>query len=105
MIQSKKKKNETNTHSFGKSDDNSPVGPVLVLPLVGVELCPGGWVVGRGGRVPLLEKIEPTESLEVFIEEGILVARASLWDPEISSGLSSDEEDDGAKVPIEEPTG
>lgn len=52
----------------------------------------------------LFEKLEPTEPLDMLMED-ILVERPSLFDAERSSGLNSDEEDDGAKVPIEVPTG
>lgn len=47
----------------------------------------------------LWDRLEPPEPL------GILVERPSLLDAEISSGLNSDEEDDGANVAIEDPTG
>lgn len=72
---------------------------MLLLAADGAEAW---WEVG-----PLLEKIEPTEPLDELIEEDILVDRAgaSLWDPDINSGLNSDDEDDGAKVPLEDPTG
>lgn len=58
----------------------------------------------------LSEKMEPTELLDMIIEEeeeeeDILVDRASLLDPEISSCLKSDDEDDGARVPFIDPTG
>ena len=52
-----------------------------------------------------MERIEPTEPLEELVEEDILVDRVSLLDPEMSSGLKSDDEDDGARVPFEDPTG
>lgn len=38
-------------------------------------------------------------------EEDILVELDSLLDPEIRSGRNSEDDDDGARVPIEEPTG
>jgi len=53
---------------------------------------------------PLGENIEPTEALELFIED-IWVEKVSLPNPEIRSGLKSDDEDDGAKVACVDPTG
>jgi hypothetical protein len=41
----------------------------------------------------------------VLIDEDILDETESLLDPEISSGRNSEDEDDGASVPIEDPTG
>jgi hypothetical protein len=41
----------------------------------------------------------------VLIDEDILDEADSLLDPEASSGLNSDDDDDGARVPMEEPTG
>ena len=52
-----------------------------------------------------MERIEPTEPLEELVEEDILVDSVSLLDPEMRSGLKSDDEDDGARVPFEDPTG
>lgn len=72
-------------------------------------------VVAKGAETwevagTLSEKMEPTELLDMIIEEveeeeDILVDRASLLDPEISSCLKSDDEDDGARVPFIDPTG
>lgn len=47
----------------------------------------------------LLDKLDPPEPL------GILVDRPSLFGTEIISDLNSDEDDDGARVAIEKPTG
>jgi hypothetical protein len=41
----------------------------------------------------------------VLIDKDILDETESLLDPEISSGRNSEDEDDGARVPIEDPTG
>lgn len=49
-----------------------------------------------------LEKVEPTEPAAVLKEVDILVDKL---DPDKSSGLKSDDDDDGAKVAIEDPTG
>lgn len=56
----------------------------------------------------LSEKIKPIELLDLVIEEeeeDILAAMSSFLEPEISSCLKSDEEDDGARVPAVDPTG
>lgn len=82
----------------------SPTCPLLLLPVEGVELWPGCWIVEWGMGV-LLEKVEPTEPAAVLKEVDILVDKTSLLDPDKSSGLKSDDEDDGAKVAIEDPTG
>lgn len=77
---------------------------LLLLPVEGPEpeadCCTVEWVVG-----PLFEKVEPTDPLDVLIDEGILDETESLLDPEISSGRNSEDEDDGASIPIEDPTG
>lgn len=57
------------------------------------------------GTRPLFERIEPTDPLDVLTDEDIRVETESLLDPEISSGRKSEDEDDGARVPIEDPTG
>lgn len=54
---------------------------------------------------PAVDKVKPTDPVDVLIDEDILDETDSLLDPEASSGRNSDEEDDGARVPIEEPTG
>lgn len=75
-----------------------------MLPVVGPEPWAGcrtvKWRIGS-----LFEKVEPTGPLEVLIDEDILDETESLLDPEISSGRNSEDEDDGASVPIEDPTG
>lgn len=53
--------------------------------------------------LPPLEKIEPMEPLDKFSDDGIRVEKESLLD--VKSGLSSDDDEDGAKVAIEIPTG
>lgn len=58
------------------------------------------WEMG-----PAVDKVKPTDPVDVLIDEDILDETDSLLDPEASSGRNSDEEDDGARVPIEEPTG
>lgn len=47
----------------------------------------------------LFDRLDPTEPL------GILVDTPSLLVAEVTSGLNSDEDDDGARVAIEVPTG
>lgn len=79
-----------------------------VLPLLlpdegpepGADCCTVEWGVG-----PPCEKVEPIDPLDVLIEEDILDETESLLDPEMSSGRNSEDEDDGASVPIEDPTG
>jgi len=53
---------------------------------------------------PTVDKVKPTDPVDVLIED-ILDETDSLLTPAPSSGRDSDEEDDGARVPIEEPTG
>lgn len=57
------------------------------------------------GTGPLFERIEPTDPLDMLTDEDIRVETESLLDPEISSGRKSEDADDGARVPIEDPTG
>lgn len=75
-----------------------------MLPVEGPELwldcCTPEWGTG-----PLFEKVEPTNPLDVLDDEDIRVELESLLDPEISSGRNSEDDDDGARVPIAEPTG
>lgn len=68
------------------------------------------WEMG-----PTVDKVKPTDVVDVLVDEDILDETGSLLDPldetgslldpEASSGRNSDDEDDGARVPIEEPTG
>lgn len=53
---------------------------------------------------PLFENVKLTEALELLIED-ICDDKASLLNPDRSSGLKSDEEDDGARVAVVAPTG
>lgn len=55
------------------------------------------------GRGTLLENIEPTEELELFVED-TCDGNPSLLEPERILGLRSDEDDDGAKVTYVDPT-
>lgn len=76
----------------------------LLLPLeVEEDPWPICWEL-EWGILPLFENVEPTEPVELLIED-IRLENASLLDPDKSSGLKSDDDDDGAKVPIEDPTG
>lgn len=50
-------------------------------------------------------KVKPTDAVDELIDEDILDDADSLPDPEASSGRNSDDEDEGASVPIDEPTG
>ena len=52
-----------------------------------------------------MEKTEPTDSLDALTDDDIVAGAGSLLDPERSSGRNSEDEDDGAKVPIVDPTG
>lgn len=55
---------------------------------------------------PPFENVEPTDPLEVLIADDILADEVvSLMDAIYSSGRKSDDEDDGASVPTEDPTG
>lgn len=54
---------------------------------------------------PPLETVEPTDPLTVLSDEDVLAETESLLVPELSSGRNSDDEDDGASVPIDDPTG
>lgn len=49
--------------------------------------------------------MEPTDPLTVLSDEDVLAETESLLVPELSSGRNSDDEDDGASVPIDDPTG
>lgn len=49
----------------------------------------------------LWDKLELAEPLGMLVER----PRPSMSDVEISSGLNSDEDDDGARVTFDEPTG
>lgn len=51
--------------------------------------------------------MEPTDPLTVLSDEDVLAETEteSMLVPELSSGRNSDDEDDGASVPIDEPTG
>lgn len=51
------------------------------------------------------DKVKPTEPVDVLMDDDILDDADSLMDPGVSSGRNSDDEDDGARVPIDEPTG
>ena len=53
---------------------------------------------------PTVDKVKPTDPVDVITDEEILVETDSLLNPEASC-RNSDDEDDAARVPIEEPTG
>lgn len=78
---------------------------VLLLTL-GVEEdpCPPVCWELEWGVIPVFENVEPTEPVELLIED-IRLENASLLDPDKSSGLKSDDDEDGAKVPMDDPTG
>lgn len=69
--------------------------------LKGAVLWLDSWT-SESDAEPVCEKIKPTELLEVFPEEGILLEWG--FDPEINSGRSSEYENDGAIVAREGPT-
>lgn len=52
----------------------------------------------------LLENVEPTEALVLFVDDRF-AEKASLLKLERCSGLKSMEDDDGAKVALVDPTG
>lgn len=81
--------------------------PVLLPPSEGVELGPElwAWAWAWGPGAPPLVKIEPTEPLDVFLDNGILVEKDSLLDSATNSGRSSEDDDDGSVEPINDPTG
>lgn len=53
---------------------------------------------------PLFDKTEPPEPLDMMTEDDNVEAE-SLMDPEVTSARRSDDEDEGARVPMEDPTG
>lgn len=57
---------------------------------------------GWGKKFPL-EKIEPTEALDVFSNKGIRLEKDSLL--EMNSCRRSEDDEDGAKVATENPIG
>lgn len=73
------------------------------MPLLGLAEGAEAWEAAD----ILSEKIEPIELLDLVIEEeeDILADMSSFLEPELSSCLKSDEEDDGARVPAVDPTG
>ena len=68
----------------------------------GPELWEGGWVLDWEMGPPV-DKVKPIDPVNV--DEDILDGTDSLLDPEVSSGRNSEDEDDGARVEIVEPTG
>lgn len=74
------------------------------LPVEGAELWLDCCAVEWGTGAPL-EKTEPTDSLDALADDDIMAGAESLLDPERSSGRNSEDEDDGARVPTEDPTG
>ena len=75
-----------------------------VLPTDGPELWEDRWTLERE-CISVLDVVELTNPLEVLIDEDILEGLESFLDPEKCSGLNSEDEDDGAKVPATDPTG
>lgn len=73
--------------------------PVLVLVLLVVE-GPDFWTL-EWEAGPLFEYFEPTDPLGVLVDEDNLVELESL----LGLDRRSEDEDDGASVPIEDPTG
>lgn len=53
---------------------------------------------------PLFDNTEPPEPFDILAEVEKVEAR-SLLDPEITSVRKSEDEEDGARVPMEDPTG
>lgn len=80
---------------------------LLVVALgaaIELELWADGWVLDWE-MGPTVDKAKPTDVVDVLVDEDNLDETGSLLDPEASSGRNSDDDDDGARVPIEEPTG
>ena len=77
--------------------ENSPPWPMLLLPL-GPENWMGEWLAK-----PLSENIDPIKPLGMLSVDGILAEKESLL--EMKSGRSSEDDEDGAKVATEKPTG
>lgn len=79
---------------------------VVLLLLPGEE--PGVWLDFwdlEWEVVSLFKRTEPIDALDALADEADLVDDTSLRDPEVSSGRNSEEEEDGASVPMEDPTG
>lgn len=78
---------------------------LLMLPAEEPGFWLDCWRLEWETKLPI-ENVEPTDPLEVLIEEDILADEVeSLLDARESSGRKSDDEDDGASVPTEDPTG
>ena len=69
---------------------------------MGADLWFDSWI-SETEADPVWEKIKPTELLEVFPEEGILLVWGSNLETEMNSGRRSEYENDGAKLEREEP--
>lgn len=65
----------------------------------GLELRVLDWETG-----PPVDKFKPTDPVVVLADEGILDGTDSPLDTAVSSGCNSDEEDEGTRVPTDEPT-
>lgn len=81
---------------------------VLLVVALGVakelELWVDGWALDwETGAI--VDKVKPANAVDELVDDDILDDASSLLDPDASSGLNSDDEDDGARVPMEEPTG
>lgn len=76
---------------------------VLAVAASGAELWVDGWALDWE-IIPPVVKVKPTDAVDVLIDEDILDDPASSLDPEVSSGRNSNDEDGGARVPIDEPT-
>lgn len=69
-----------------------------------LELGADGWILDWETG-PTVDKVRPTDAVDVLVDDDILDEADSMLDPEASSGRNSDDEDDGARVAMEEPTG
>lgn len=54
---------------------------------------------------PLFDKTEPPEPVDTVTEDDKVVVTESLLEPDTTSARKSEDEDEGARVPIDDPTG
>ena len=69
----------------------------------GPEPWADGWAFDSEMDPPV-EKVEPTSPVDVLDDDEVLFETDSWLDPEVASGRNSDDDEDGARVAIDEPT-